>query len=80
MQQSWDYSRNERFQQPPGWLMTVDHYADLLQDFFLLPQAFSNIWWKIEGKPLGKLFYMGLTLVRVMVHVYDFIRWTECSI
>lgn len=56
------------------WKTLLEEYIGLLQDLFLLPQVIGNIIWQINGKPLRKLYYMGITTVRLLPHVYDYIR------
>uniref|UniRef100_A0A803LN81 RING-type E3 ubiquitin transferase n=1 Tax=Chenopodium quinoa TaxID=63459 RepID=A0A803LN81_CHEQI len=56
------------------WETLFQEYIGLLQDLFLLPQLIGNILWQIDCKPLRKLYYMGITIVRLLPHVYDFIR------
>lgn len=56
------------------WETIFQEYTGLLQDLFLLPQLIGNIIWQINTKPLRKLYYMGITVVRLLPHVYDYIR------
>lgn len=56
------------------WLKEIDGYLLLVPDLFLLPQVVANTFWRNRGKPLRKLYYMGLTSLRVVLHVYDYIR------
>lgn len=56
------------------WLQEIDEYGGVVQDFFLLPQIICNTLWKIQGKPLRKLYYMGFTALRIFLHAYDYIR------
>lgn len=56
------------------WETLFQEYIGLLQDLFLLPQLIGNILWQINNKPLRKLYYMGITAVRLLPHVYDYIR------
>ncbi|KAK4361962.1 hypothetical protein RND71_017203 [Anisodus tanguticus] len=56
------------------WETELEEYMGLIQDFFLLPQVIGNLVWQIQCKPLRKLFYIGLTSVRLLPHVYDYIR------
>lgn len=57
-----------------GWAMELEEYMGLVQDFFLLPQIFGNFIWQINCQPLRKLYFVGITVVRLLPHVYDFIR------
>ncbi|KAF3673899.1 putative katanin p60 ATPase-containing subunit A1-like [Capsicum annuum] len=56
------------------WETELEAYMGLIQDFFLLPQVIGNLVWQIQCKPLRKLYYIGLTSVRLLPHVYDYIR------
>ncbi|XP_057541102.1 uncharacterized protein LOC130818870 [Amaranthus tricolor] len=56
------------------WETLFEEYIGLLQDLFLLPQVIGNIMWQIKNKPLRNLYYMGITVVRLLPHVYDYIR------
>ncbi|ONK80795.1 uncharacterized protein A4U43_C01F21810 [Asparagus officinalis] len=56
------------------WGMQLEEYVGLVQDFFLLPQIIGNFLWQIDGKPLRKAYYFGITIVRILPHVYDYIR------
>ncbi|OIT04892.1 PREDICTED: uncharacterized protein LOC109223716 [Nicotiana attenuata] len=56
------------------WETELEEYMGLIQDFFLLPQVIGNLVWQIHCKPLRKLYYIGLTSVRLLPHVYDYIR------
>lgn len=56
------------------WEMLLEEYIGLLQDFFLLPQIIGNFLWQISRKPLKKTYYIGITMVRLLPHVYDFVR------
>ncbi|KAL3824326.1 hypothetical protein ACJIZ3_020355 [Penstemon smallii] len=56
------------------WETELEEYLGLVQDFFLLPQVMANVLWRINCKPLRNLYYVGITLVRLLPHVYDFIR------
>ncbi|KAJ0075262.1 hypothetical protein Patl1_34348 [Pistacia atlantica] len=49
-------------------------YVGLVQDFFLLPQVIGNLLWQIDCKPLRKLYFIGITVVRLLPHVYDYIQ------
>ncbi|ESR64271.1 hypothetical protein CICLE_v10010489mg, partial [Citrus x clementina] len=56
------------------WLKELDAYLLLVPDFFLLPQIVGNVLWGNKGKPLRKFYYMGLTCLRVLLHIYDYVR------
>ncbi|EXB80182.1 hypothetical protein L484_003183 [Morus notabilis] len=56
------------------WEIELEEYVGLVQDFFLLPQIISNIIWQIDSKPLRKLYYIGITVVRLLPHLYDYVR------
>ncbi|KAG8379881.1 hypothetical protein BUALT_Bualt07G0135400 [Buddleja alternifolia] len=56
------------------WETQLEEYLGLVQDFFLLPQVIANVIWRIHCKPLGRMYYVGLTSVRLLPHVYDFVR------
>ncbi|KAL9238625.1 hypothetical protein vseg_013021 [Gypsophila vaccaria] len=56
------------------WETLLQEYTGLLLDLFLLPQVIGNIIWQIDSKPLVKLYYMGLTVLRLLPHLYDYIR------
>lgn len=58
----------------PDWAAELEEYAGLVQDFFLFPQIIGNLIWQINCKPLRKLYFIGITLVRLLPHVYDYIR------
>ncbi|KAL9443456.1 hypothetical protein AB3S75_016755 [Citrus x aurantiifolia] len=56
------------------WLKELDAYLFLVPDFFLLPQIAGNVLWGNKGEPLRKFYYMGLTCLRVLLHIYDYVR------
>ncbi|GAY50522.1 hypothetical protein CUMW_127320, partial [Citrus unshiu] len=56
------------------WLKELDAYLLLVPDFFLLPQIVGNVLWGNKGKPLRKFYYMGLTCLRFLLHIYDYVR------
>ncbi|KAJ4951574.1 hypothetical protein NE237_028406 [Protea cynaroides] len=56
------------------WETTLEEYVGLVQDFFLLPQIVGNYLWQIQCTPLRKVYYVGITVVRLLPHVYDYIR------
>ncbi|KAK3026109.1 hypothetical protein RJ639_040781 [Escallonia herrerae] len=57
-----------------GWETELEEYVGLIQDFFLLPQIIANLMWQIHCKPLRNFYYIGITVVRLLPHVYDYIR------
>ncbi|TKY73222.1 hypothetical protein E2542_SST01973 [Spatholobus suberectus] len=44
------------------------------QDFFLVPQALEKSVWQSKVKPLRKMYYVGLTLLRLILFSYDYNR------
>ncbi|KAJ6427281.1 hypothetical protein OIU84_022805 [Salix udensis] len=56
------------------WETKLEEYLGLAQDFFLLPQVIGNIIWQIDCKPLRKLYFIGITAVRLLPHFYDYIE------
>lgn len=56
------------------WETELQEYVGLVQDFFLLPQIIGNILWHFERKPLRKLYYIGITVLRLLPHIYDYFR------
>ncbi|KAD4585236.1 hypothetical protein E3N88_22837 [Mikania micrantha] len=56
------------------WLVELEEYAGLVQDFFLLPQVIGNLIWQIGCIPLRKSYFIGLTVIQLLPHVYDYIR------
>lgn len=58
----------------PDWVTELEEYVGLVEDFFLLPQIVGNLIWHIDCKPLRKLYFIGITLVRLLPHIYDYIR------
>ncbi|KAF5179522.1 Duf2921 family protein [Thalictrum thalictroides] len=73
--------RPERYIDPSGnsvalqeWETELEEYVGLIQDFFLLPQIVGNLLWQIHCKPLRKFYYMGITSVRLLPHIYDYWR------
>ncbi|KAL3633005.1 hypothetical protein CASFOL_025989 [Castilleja foliolosa] len=55
------------------WETKLEEYLGLIQDFFLLPQVIGNLTWRINVKPLRKLYYLGITFVRIFPHIYDYL-------
>ncbi|XP_057968694.1 uncharacterized protein LOC131158104 [Malania oleifera] len=56
------------------WETELDEYVGLVQDFFLLPQIIGNFLWQIDCQPLRNMYFIGITVVRFLPHVYDYIR------
>ncbi|GFZ04109.1 PII, uridylyltransferase [Actinidia rufa] len=63
--------RTERFVDSTGnsqtlreWETELEEYVGLIQDFFLLPQIIGNLIWQIHCKPLKKLYFVGMTVVK----------------
>lgn len=56
------------------WQTQLKEYVSLVQDFFLLPQIVGNILWHIECKPLRKIYYIGVTVLQLLPHIYDYLR------
>ncbi|KDO80385.1 hypothetical protein CISIN_1g047582mg [Citrus sinensis] len=59
---------------PRIWMMKLEESIGLVQDFFLLPQIIGNFLWHNHTESLSRLYYIGFTLVRLLVRVYDCIR------
>ncbi|XP_023762149.1 uncharacterized protein LOC111910542 [Lactuca sativa] len=55
-----------------SWLVGLDVYLGLVQDLFLLPQVIGNLIWQIDCKPLRKSYFVGLTVIRLLPHVYAY--------
>ncbi|RYQ82152.1 hypothetical protein Ahy_B10g100760 [Arachis hypogaea] len=59
----------------PAMLMINPRFlASKMQDFFLMPQVIENKAWRCQVKSLRKTYYFGLTLLRLVIHFYDYIR------
>lgn len=56
------------------WGIIMEDFWVLIQDCFLLPQILGNIIWQVELKPLGKFYYIGISMSRFLIHVYDYLR------
>ncbi|XP_057873581.2 uncharacterized protein LOC131079599 [Cryptomeria japonica] len=56
------------------WETELKEYVGLMQDFFLLPQIVGNVLWQVDCKPLRKLYYIGVTVLRLLPHIYDYLR------
>ncbi|CAM0906462.1 unnamed protein product [Alopecurus aequalis] len=59
--------------------VTVEQQVALMQDLFLLPQVIGNAVWRVNCRPLEGSFYVGVTTVRLLPHVYDYVRPTGYS-
>jgi hypothetical protein len=60
--------------------VTVEQQVALMQDLFLLPQVIGNAVWRINCMPLKGSFYFGVTAVRMLPHVYDYMRPTAAVV
>lgn len=49
----------------------LKHFAGLIQDGFLLPQILLNIFADSKEKALSNYFYIGISTIRLLPHVYD---------
>ncbi|KAK1360132.1 hypothetical protein POM88_044606 [Heracleum sosnowskyi] len=58
----------------PEWANALEKYMAIVQDLFLLPQIMGNLQWKVQGKPLSKVYYIGFSVLRFVVRGYDYIR------
>ncbi|CAL9190870.1 uncharacterized protein LOC135614813 [Musa acuminata AAA Group] len=56
-----------------GWEELIS-YAGLVVDGFLLPQIILNICRNSRGNTLTAFFYLGITIIRAMPHLYDLYR------
>ncbi|XVF49257.1 hypothetical protein PTKIN_Ptkin03bG0254000 [Pterospermum kingtungense] len=56
------------------WNTKIEDFVNFAQDLFLLPQVLENFLWQINVAPLRKVYYIGLTLMRLILHMYDFVR------
>jgi hypothetical protein len=56
------------------WAVTLEEYIGMAQDFFLLPQVIGNVVWRINCRPLKKSYYVVVTAVRLLPHLYDYIK------
>ncbi|CAI9100245.1 OLC1v1037198C1 [Oldenlandia corymbosa var. corymbosa] len=56
------------------WWRELESYGGLVQDFFLLPQIIGYAIWGVQGEPLRKAYYIGFTIIRLVVRVYDYAR------
>ncbi|OAE29356.1 hypothetical protein AXG93_4831s1160 [Marchantia polymorpha subsp. ruderalis] len=58
----------------PVWKVVLQEYAGLVEDLFLLPQAIALSVWDVEGKPLRAIYFVGLTILQIVPHIYDSFR------
>ncbi|KAK7354302.1 hypothetical protein VNO80_19761 [Phaseolus coccineus] len=59
----------------PGVLIQqVQMHVLWAQNLFLVPQALKKSVWQSKVKPLRKMYYVGLTLLRLILYSYDYIR------
>ncbi|XP_027167902.1 uncharacterized protein LOC113767897 [Coffea eugenioides] len=56
------------------WETILQEHWSVVQDWFLLPQIMGNLIWQIQVKPLSKVYYIGLTLLRFLLRTYDYMR------
>ncbi|XP_027086528.2 uncharacterized protein LOC113782175 [Coffea eugenioides] len=56
------------------WTYKTQEFMGFIQDLFLLPQIVENVISHSPFRPLGKLYYIGFTLMRVVTHLYDSVR------
>ncbi|KAL3532399.1 hypothetical protein ACH5RR_005920 [Cinchona calisaya] len=54
------------------WWTELENYGGLVQDFFLLPQIIGNVLWGVQSKPLRKVYYIGFTMIRLVLQAYDY--------
>ncbi|XP_024528154.1 uncharacterized protein LOC112345505 [Selaginella moellendorffii] len=67
-QVGWD----GKIQKPEqDWMRELKEYGGLVEDLFLLPQVIATSVWEIRGKPLARAYYMGMTALRLLPHVYN---------
>ncbi|XP_057454231.1 uncharacterized protein LOC130745843 [Lotus japonicus] len=67
-------TERENSHSAPDWATELEEYSGLVQDFFLFPQVIGNLIWHINCKPLRKLYFVGISFVRLLPHAYDYIR------
>ncbi|GAB2250199.1 hypothetical protein Droror1_Dr00013558 [Drosera rotundifolia] len=54
-----------------SWEALLEEYIGLVQGLFLLPQVLGNVIWNTKSQPLRKVYYVGMTMVTLLPHVYD---------
>lgn len=67
-------TNSRSYGQVPEWANDLEKYMVIVQDLFLLPQIMGNLQWKVQGKPLSKVYYIGFSVLRFVVRGYDYIR------
>jgi hypothetical protein len=60
--------------------VTVEEQVALMQDLFLLPQVIGNAVWRVNCVPLKGSFYVGVTAVRLLPRVHDYLRPTAAFV
>ncbi|KAJ4832117.1 hypothetical protein Tsubulata_032534 [Turnera subulata] len=73
------YPEDDRYGMRPvdekqNWIHMLEDFARMVQDLFLLPQILSNLLGRMYAKSLRKTYYIGMTLVRVILHLYEYSR------
>ncbi|PON89421.1 hypothetical protein TorRG33x02_147720 [Trema orientale] len=56
------------------WEAELEEYVGLVRDLFLLPKVIGNLIWQVDCQPLRKLYYIGITLIRLFPRLYNNIR------
>ncbi|KAL3535799.1 hypothetical protein ACH5RR_004260 [Cinchona calisaya] len=56
------------------WSYKPQEFIGIIQDLFLLPQVTESMITKTPFRPLRKLYYIGFTLMRIGLHLYDLVR------
>lgn len=56
------------------WTYKIQEFIGFIQDIFLLPQITENMMSRTPFRPLRKLYYIGFTVMRFVLHLYDFVR------
>ncbi|XP_063949372.1 uncharacterized protein LOC108221142 [Daucus carota subsp. sativus] len=75
--QNTQYTDSTRNHILSAWETELEEYAGLVQDLFLFPQVLANIMWQINCRPLRKFYFIGMTVVRLLPHIYDSLRSPE---
>ncbi|CAM6059922.1 unnamed protein product [Sphagnum tenellum] len=60
--------------QPITMQKEAKEYWGLVEDLFLFPQVVGNAIWEVKGKPLHPMYYIGITILRLLPHLYDRLR------
>ncbi|XP_015946250.1 uncharacterized protein LOC107471317 [Arachis duranensis] len=58
----------------PAMSVIMKTLALKMQDLFLMPQVIENMACSSQVRPLRKTYYFGLTLLRLVIHFYYYIR------